>query len=90
MKNIDIGLIELKNAINRKEIHDNENPEKIVNIAEKIIGFHKKQKGEGIKILTPKQMFQRSLIAGAKVKAEKRIKWNQTNHIFFVAKKRSY
>ena len=69
MKNIDIGLIELKNASNRKEIHDNENPEKIVHIAEKIIGFHKKQKGEGIKILIPKQMFQRSLIAGAKVKA---------------------
>ena len=27
MKNINIGLTELKNAINRKEIHDNENPE---------------------------------------------------------------
>ena len=38
MKSINIGLIESKKAINRKEIPENENPEKIV------IGLNKKTK----------------------------------------------
>ena len=34
----------------------NENPKEVVNIADKIIDFNKKQKGKEIKILSPKQM----------------------------------
>ena len=42
---------------------------KIANIVEKILDFNKRQKGKGIKILTPKQMLQRLPIALAQVKA---------------------
>ena len=35
MNNINDRLIDLRNAINRKEIPANENPKKIVNIVEK-------------------------------------------------------
>ena len=41
------GLIELRNSINSKEIPENENPKKIVNIVEKILNFNKQQKGKG-------------------------------------------
>ena len=43
--------------------------QKIVNIVEEIIGFNKQQKGKRIKILTPKQMLQRSVMQCPKVKA---------------------
>ena len=69
IKNINNGLIELSNSINSKEIPENENPEKVVNIVEKIIDFNKKQKGKGTRILTPKQMLQRLPIVFAQVKA---------------------
>ena len=69
VNNIDDGLIDFKNAINRKEISENENPNKIVDIVEKIHHFNKQQKGKGVKILTPKQMLQRLPIALAHVKA---------------------
>ena len=59
----------LRNAIIRKEIPENENPNKIVNIVKKILDFNKQQKGKGIKILTPKQMLQRLPIALAQVKS---------------------
>ena len=36
---------------------------------EKILDFNKQQNGNGIKILTPKQMFQRLPIALAQLKA---------------------
>ena len=39
-------MIELKNVINRKEIPENENPEKIVNIVKKILNFNNQQKGK--------------------------------------------
>ena len=68
MKNINIGLTELKNAINRKEIHDNENPENS-QYCWRNHGFNKQQKGKRIKILTPKQMLQRLVMQCAKVKA---------------------
>ena len=42
------GLIDLRNAINRKKIHKNENQEKLVNIVEKIFHFNKRQKGKGL------------------------------------------
>ena len=79
VKNINESLINLRNSINSKEIPENENPKKIVNIVEKILDFNKQQKAKGcpsdlalvakvfdrerIKILTPKQMLQRLPIA---------------------------
>ena len=47
MKHINDELIELKKDINRKNIPGNENPNKIVNIVEKILVFNKQQKGKG-------------------------------------------
>ena len=69
VKNINESLINLRDSINSKETPQNENLKKMVNIAERIIDFHKQQKGKGIKILTPKQMLQRLPIALAQVKA---------------------
>ena len=58
-------LIDLRNTVFRKESPENENPNKIVNIAENIIDFNKLEKGKGIKILTPKQMLPRLPIGRA-------------------------
>ena len=75
--NINKRLTDLRNNINRKEISENEIRKKVANIVEKILEFHKLQKGYGIpsdfdrtqlKILTPKKMFQRLPIALAQVK----------------------
>ena len=60
-------MIELRNSINSKEISGNENPKKVVNIAEKIFDFNKKQKGKGLKIF--QQMLQRLPIDLAQAKA---------------------
>ena len=62
-------MIDLRNAIIRKEIPENEKANKMVNIVEKILDFNKQQKGKEIKILTPKQMLQGLPIALAQVKA---------------------
>ena len=56
---------------------------------------HKEKYGERMKILTPKQMLQRLLIALAQVKAGNTsenllTKRNQTNSISFVSRKRNY
>ena len=69
LNNVNNGLIDLRNAIIRKDIPENENPNKIVHIVEKILDFNKQQKGKGIKILTPKQMLQRLPIALAQLKS---------------------
>ena len=69
VKNINESLMNLRDSINSKETPQNENLKKMVNIAERIIDFHKQQKGKGIKILTPKEMLQRLPIALAQVKA---------------------
>ena len=69
LHNVNNGLIDLRNAIIRKDIPANENPNKIVHIVEKILDFNKQKKGKGIKILTPKQMLQRLPIALAQVKS---------------------
>ena len=75
--NINKRLTDLRNNINRKEISENEIRKKVADIVEKILEFHKLQKGYGIpsdfdrtqlKILTPKKMFQRLPIALAQVK----------------------
>ena len=56
------GLIELMEDINKKEIPEIENPNKVTNIVEKILNFNEQQKVRRLKILTPKQMLQRLLI----------------------------
>ena len=75
--NINKRLTDLRNNINRQEISENEIRKKVADIVEKILEFHKLQKGYGIpsdfdrtqlKILTPKKMFQRLPIALAQVK----------------------
>ena len=70
-------MIDLRNPINSKETLKNENPNKIINIVEKILDFNKQEKGTArpldlatrLKIFFSKQMFQRLLIALALVKA---------------------
>ena len=46
VNNINSGLIDLRNAINRKKIPENENPNQILNIAKKICDFNKGKKKE--------------------------------------------
>ena len=60
---------DLKNSIIKKEIPENENPNKIIYIVKKIFEFDSQQKGTRLKILTPKQMLQRLPIALAQVKS---------------------
>ena len=55
----------LGNSVNSKEIPENENPKKVVDIAKKILVSNKQQKGKGIKIL----MLQRLPIVLAQIKA---------------------
>ena len=70
---INSGLKDLKEEIKKmsKAEIENEDPESIVNIVEKILKFNKQnqQKGQGIKILTPKQMLNRLPIALAQSQA---------------------
>ena len=63
------SINDLRNSIIKKEIPANENPNKMIDIVEEILEFNGQQKGTGLKILTPKQMFQRLPIALAQVKA---------------------
>ena len=62
----------------KKEIPNNENPEKVINIVEEIFNFDKQQKGKrlplnferaNLKILNPKQILQRLPISLAQVQA---------------------
>ena len=41
LNNINNGLIDLRSDINRKEIPENENPNKVTDIVEKILDFNK-------------------------------------------------
>ena len=61
------SINELRNAVIRKEIPENENPNKI-KITEKILNFNNQQEGKELKIITPKQMLQRLPINLAQVK----------------------
>ena len=62
-------LNDLRNAVDKMEITKNENPDKGIDIDEKILDFNKHKKDKGLKILNPKQMLQRLIIAYAQVKA---------------------
>ena len=62
----------VKDLISSKWIkngNENENLKKVVHIVEKTLDFNKQQRGKGVKILIPKQMFQRLPIALVQAKA---------------------
>ena len=61
-------MIGLRNANNKKEISEHKNPNKLVDIVQKILDFNKQQKGKGLKILTSKQLLQRLLIPPTQIK----------------------
>ena len=66
------GLSDLKNEIEdmSEEEKENEKPNEIIDIVEKIIELNKQnQLGQGLKILTPDQMFSRLPINLAQLKA---------------------
>ena len=69
---INSGLKDLKEEINKmsKEERINKKSGKIVNIVKKVLKFNKQnQEGQGLKILTPSQMFSRLPITLAQLKA---------------------
>ena len=74
VNNINDRFIGWRNVVIRKEIPENENPKNVFNIVEKILDFNKQQRGKAIKVLTPKQMFQRLPTALAQVKASNTFK----------------
>ena len=47
VNHVNDALIDLRNAVNRKEIPKNENPDKDADIVEEILNFNKQQKGKG-------------------------------------------
>ena len=53
------ALIDLKNDINKKTFPENENPDKVIDIAEESFDFSYHQKGKKLEVLTPKQIIQR-------------------------------
>ena len=61
-------MIDLRNSIIRKKTREDENPNKIVNVVDKIMEFNKQQEGKGLKTLTSKRMLRRLSIALSKVK----------------------
>ena len=77
VNHVNNALINLRNAVNRKEIPKNENPDKVIDIVEEILKVNKQQKGKrpplnlttSLKILSPKQMLQRFPIAFAQLQA---------------------
>ena len=83
-------MIDIRNAIIRKQIPENENPNKIVDIVVTTFDFNKQPKDKEIKILTSKQMLQRLPVELAQLKAGNTSTWKQTNNIFFVSRKRNY
>ena len=83
-------MIDIRNAIIRKQIPENENPNKIVDIVVTNLDFNKQPKDKEIKILTSKQMLQRLPVELAQLKAGNTSTWKQTNNIFFVSRKRNY
>lgn len=55
-KQINDALIDLRNAINKKQIPEIENIEKVTDIVENIFEFNKEHRVKGLKTLTSKQM----------------------------------
>ena len=72
VNNIKSRLTDLRSYINRKEILENRNPKKVVDIVEEILNFDKQKKGNGFPsnlATRTKQMHQRLPTAFAQVKA---------------------
>ena len=67
--------------INMKGIPEYENLKKVIDIVEKSL-ISNKQQGKRLEIFTQKQMLQKLPLTLTK--------WNQTNHICFLLRKRSY
>ena len=66
------GLSDLKNGIKKmsKNEIENEKPDKVVDIVEKILQFNRQnQEGQRLKVLTPDQMLSRLRITLAQLKA---------------------
>ena len=68
---INSGLRDLKEEIEdmTEQEKETENPNEIVNIAEKILEFNRQQSRQELKILTPDQMLNRLSISLAQLKA---------------------
>ena len=68
---INSGLRDLKEEIEdmTEQEKETENPNEIVNIAEKILEFNRQQSRQELKILTPNQMLNRLSISLAQLKA---------------------
>ena len=69
VNNINNELLDLRSSIIKKGNPENENPNKMLGIVEKIFDFNKQRKGEGTKISSSEQMLQELSIALAQVKA---------------------
>ena len=54
-------MIDLRNYTNNKEIAENEKPNKIIDIVEKILDFSKQQKVRGLEKSTPQQILEKLL-----------------------------
>ena len=78
IKHINNGLIELRNSINKKEIPENENPNKIVDTVEKILDFNKQQKAKGL----PSDLVRVNKVFDRKVYDRKHIKILTPNKFF--------
>ena len=50
VNNVNDGLIDLRNANNKKNVPEKENPEEVVNIVEKIIHFNKQQRVKDVHV----------------------------------------
>ena len=59
VNHVNDALIDLRNAVNRKQIPENENACKVIGIIEETFNFNNKKLRKELKILTLKQMLQR-------------------------------
>ena len=53
------SINELRKSIVKKEVPNNEKPNKIIDIVKKILDLNNPEKGTGLKIITPKQILHR-------------------------------
>ena len=58
VKHVNNALINLRHAVNKEKIPNNEHSDKVINIVEEILNFNKQQKWKGPKILTPKNIYK--------------------------------
>ena len=68
VNHVNDALIDLRNAINRKQIPENENACKVIGVIEETFNFNNKKLQKELKIVTLKQMLQRLSIELAQVK----------------------